>query len=521
MITEFIGNSKSLFESEAKFFDKDLKFYEEVFKKLVKIKHKPYTPKSLSLPWNDSQQLVLNHFKTLPLESSSSTSGNENIFIWGQSGAGKTAVIQEVRKILHNNKVKCIFSTLCGVLAAKNNFSTFHSALGIRDCDKSWFQLYKNNYVTNNSRVLKNLRSVEYFFIDEISVIPASAIAYLDFLLRSVRSSDSPLVKFCFVGDYYQSRLVIGDKSLIEDTDCSKAELCFAQKGRDIFKSVHYKFTLLRSERHSQDSRFLELLHNVRRKNVSKEDISLLSSRIWGNLSNEEHETFKDSVLVCPRNFTVREYNTKSIKSFSGDRIIIKPVIKKNSRALHFNGQYDLELAVGCPVMLNFNYSVPNRIVNGLVGTLRTVLFKKGQPRLLMIKFENCNLPYLQNGCVPIPPKWMNIGLNSVGQPIRIKQFPISLYFATTIYKFQGSTSNKLKVFLDSKEFHSGATYTQLSRARKLSDITILDTTINIRRFLSPHFLKELKKEQEEAKRLEIYNLIYSEDVVNCEQWCS
>jgi hypothetical protein len=156
-------------------------------------------------------------------------------------------------------------------------------------------------------------------------------------------------------------------------------------------------------------------------------------------------------------------------------------------------------VALGCPLVLNVNQSVINKHVNGSRGKLLAIIFRgkrnKRRPAIFVIKFQ------VEFGAVPIFQYSNNVNTASYESPIVIKQFPVQLYYATSIYKYQGITAESLMIYLDEREAYEGATYSQISRARSLKDIVILDSFISDEWFSDKYFLRGIENEKREAER--------------------
>ena len=126
-------------------------------------------------------------------------------------------------------------------------------------------------------------------------------------------------------------------------------------------------------------------------------------------------------------------------------------------------------IAKSARVMLTSNLWIEVGIVNGAMGTIESICYRRGGPLDLplavMVKFDHYSGP----GTVPITPLRRNWS-NSGGQCSRL-QLPLKLAWAVTIHKSQGLTLDKVVVDIGKKEFSCGLTFVACSRVRQLTDI--------------------------------------------------
>lgn len=156
-----------------------------------------------------------------------------------------------------------------------------------------------------------------------------------------------------------------------------------------------------------------------------------------------------------------------------------------------------LYLSIGCRIMLRRNICVDKGLVNGSLGTVRTIAYHNEErppslPYLLLIEFDkytgpflppsynrirNPSLPsthshFLGNRHFPLLPTIVSWREQSVECTRR--QFPINLAYALTIHKAQGLTLDKVVVDIGDRETSPGISYIAFSRVRRIEDLLIL-----------------------------------------------
>ena len=124
------------------------------------------------------------------------------------------------------------------------------------------------------------------------------------------------------------------------------------------------------------------------------------------------------------------------------------------------NLHHKLRLAVGAKVMLTINVNVTDGLVNGASGeVLRFITDSNMKVKKILVTFNDQNVgkqaintsPYrhLYSNAVPfgkVEAKFLAIGKK--GADVTRYQFPLTLAFATTIYKVQGLTLESIKLWL-------------------------------------------------------------------------
>ena len=105
-------------------------------------------------------------------------------------------------------------------------------------------------------------------------------------------------------------------------------------------------------------------------------------------------------------------------------------------------------LAKSALVMLTSNLWVEVGLVNGAMGTIRSICYEnRGPPDLpvaVMVRFDHYSGPTLHDGTVPITPlchTWF-----SSGAQCSCLLLPLKLAWAVTIHKSQGLTLDKVDI---------------------------------------------------------------------------
>lgn len=284
----------------------------------------------------------------------------------------------------------------------------------------------------------------------------------------------------------------------------------FAKGGLKIYHSFYPVFYLYGSLR-SNDIELSRLLHNLRRKEVSDNDLQLLESRRKENLSSNELFQFSSAVAVFSTNKEADKFNNYKLKALG------TPILQLNSKVtpFHLHQYFDTEpinVAVGCELFLTANINTTIGLYSGaickFVSPYYTKVYKdKNFPDCILLQFQNISNPV---DVIPIFPSTETFYSHLTGKKIKLQYWPIRLKYGLTCFKAQGLTLSKMILKLDSNEPFANATYTSISRVRAIKDLCIISPPMSKERFSNYSFFRWNAELIEEARRAKIYDNIYT-----------
>ena len=138
-----------------------------------------------------------------------------SLFLTGKAGTGKSTFLRYVSK---NTKKKHVILAPTGIAAINAGGSTLHSFFKLpfhpllpNDVQYSWKNLKKT--LKYNGAQCKLIREVELIIIDEISMVRADIIDFIDKVLRAYTRNPEPFggKQLLLVGDIYQLEPVLKD----------------------------------------------------------------------------------------------------------------------------------------------------------------------------------------------------------------------------------------------------------------------------------------------------------------------
>ena len=417
---------------------------------------------------------------------------NDNIFITGKAGTGKTTFLKSIKEELKKKNKKYVVLAPTGVAAINAEGSTIHRFFGWRP---------ENTPLTNDRVPIETYQKLNTIIIDEVSMLKSDLLDKIDlFLKNNIKNKERENIPFAgvqmvFIGDLYQLPPVVADdkeqekysKDMIETDDKiinmindeSKHRkydsTCFLSSYALRKKYLHIvEFTEIFRQKEQQ---FIDILNSVRKNNVSKEQLNILNKQIV----NDSNTT--SQIKLVTTNKKADEYNLFELNKINSSEYISRAKIEP-----HFEDSYYsmpvpkvLKLKVGAKVMLLTND--PNqKYVNGSIGkiiNIKTELWAKKNIRLvkkLTIQLDKGNIVEIERT------KWSKYKYvwNKEKQEYEkveagyIEQFPIKLAWAVTIHKSQGQTFDTLAIDLGAGAFATGHVYVALSRCRSLSGISLI-----------------------------------------------
>jgi ATP-dependent DNA helicase PIF1 len=397
----------------------------------------------------------------------------KSIFLTGPGGTGKSFLLKYLYDTIPSMTGKQIAITAmtgCAALLIGRFAKTLHSWAGIglgRDPANVLTVSIKKYSRYKKSKAWYRWLDTDILVIDEVSMLTPELLEKLDSIARSLRNCDKPMggMQIVFVGDFYQLPPVMKDR---------ETEFVFESPlWKEIVQEVIQLTKILRQD----DPVFQEILHEVRRGNVSEKSLRILMSR---KDDSWRQRAIRPSLLYTRRAY-VDMINQSNLKALPGRREIYKaetvfspiqatsgytestPEVKFAIEKMDKESVYmpELELAIGAQVMLLTNMNYEEGLVNGSRG--------------VVVGFDSDNLPLVQfNKGTPIPishSKWESEDLEGVSR----KQIPLRLAYAITVHKAQGATLDCALIDIGTNTFEYGQAYVALSRVKNLESLYIWD----------------------------------------------
>lgn len=406
---------------------------------------------------------------------------HSSVFLTGKAGTGKSTFL---RYICSKTKKKYVVLAPTGIAAVNVGGQTMHSFFRIpfkpllpNDPDFAVSRLRQRlKYPKALCKLIKNLQLI---IIDEISMVRADIIDFMDKVLRVYSGN---------------MREPFGGKQLLLVGDIFQLEPVVTGDMRDVLRKFYpnsYFFSALafrelslvpielRKIYRQKDTNFIAMLDRIRVGAPLKEDLAVLNSRVSTNYSNEDSKMI---MQLATRRDMVDAVNEEKLEQLPAKEVIYEGIVKGDFPENSLPTSKELVLKTGAQVVFIKN-DTEKRWVNGTIGKVYVATDNR-----IEIELENGSRHEVE------PEIWSNIVYQYDEKTQRViekeigsfTQYPLRLAWALTVHKSQGLTFNNVVVDFGRGAFSSGQSYVALSRCTSLEGLILKSALSERDIFINP-----------------------------------
>ncbi|MCF0191630.1 MAG: AAA family ATPase [Marinilabiliaceae bacterium] len=425
---------------------------------------------------------------------------SSSVYMTGRAGSGKSTFL---RYIVRHTKKKTVVLAPTGIAAVNVHGQTLHSFFKI---PLSPFALDDVNYADPrrlrerqkfNGDKVKLLKELELIVVDEVSMVRADTLDFVDVVLRTYRRQPKlPFggVQLLMVGDAFQLEPVVKREEWDILRRFYKTPYFF---GARVFCQIPLIQVELRKVYRQSEQTFLAMLDRIRMGYATGQDLYSINTR-YGNVEKVGYGSRDFVITLCSLRASADSINEEHLAAIDKEEFTYRGEIEGDFPDSIIPTNIELTFKEGAQVVFVRN-DQEQRWYNGTLARVEEL-----QEDGVWVRDERRERFFVQ------PSVWENIKYKYNEEKHQVeeevigtyRQLPLKLAWAITIHKSQGLTFDNVNIDLGRGAFACGQTYVALSRCRTLQGIT-MQQPLRMEDILTNGFVREFARSANDSQLIQ------------------